>query len=493
MKSLFTFVIACMLSVLCFAQTSTQVTIADPNSGFFVFWGISTTSDTGLILSGISDFPNAALLKTDHQLHTEWYKIYPGIWEFDYATETPDHGFIALGKTVNGKLVLMKTDSLGVVQWTSIRSTGSTDGSGRIQVLPSGKYLLASDGAGGLMMACADTNGTILWEKNYGVTVDATNFRYAEPTTEHGWIVCGTYLASGGTCLMKTDSLGNILWQRSLAPGTHGFSVHADNNGYFLSAQSSAAHLAVRTDTSGNVLWARQWPLLYSSNISEYNFPVVQNGNELLCYGNRYVGMLAYPMMISFDPAGNVLWTKYYNTNFTNAITGGNVSIINQENKIIFLQIENSHNSNWLIEMDTTGEAVCNEINATLAVTPFTVSMGTATVNPTVNTNPWSSLSIVDSIGTTVVSVVCDPLSVETEVVNEVTVYPNPATDVLFVRGAERQARFVLTNALGQVVFVQILSGGGVESIEITQLPQGVYFYSITDEASVASGKLIRN
>jgi hypothetical protein len=494
MKSLTAALLVGLSAVCCTAQTSVQRMITDPNSGFFVFWGMSTTSDTGLILAGISDFPNAALVKTDRNLVPQWYKAYPGVWEFDHAIETPDGGYLALGRTLNGRAILMKCDSAGGVQWTSHRITGSVYGGGHLYVMPSGEYSVVIQAGGGISLARVDTAGNVLWEKNYMVTADAQNFRFAQPTPEHGWIVCATYYSAGGTCLMKLDSLGNIIWQKAFSPNTHGFAVHVDESGYFFSSHNSASHIVFRTDTSGNLLWAREWPMLYSNNVSEYAYSVVQNGEELICYGDRYVGMTSYPVMIGFDTAGNTLWNRFYSPNPSTNVMTGNSAIMTQDDKIVFINGESSGSSYWLVKMDSTGDPGCNAFNAGLTITPFSVVMGTSTLTPAINTNPWAIIAITDSIGGVTSVPLCDPLVVSNgQLESFVNVFPNPAIDIIVIERIESgTAVFELADVSGRIVVCKtIVPGEQRIVVDISEISNGLYVWRLSSDRERNTGKLI--
>ena len=59
--------------------------------------------------------------------------------------------------------------------------------------------------------------------------------------------------------------------------------------------------------------------------------------------------------------------------------------------------------------------------------------------------------------------------------------YPNPAKTVTYVdvdfSGFE--AQLVLSNILGKVISIQKLPHSGTYSIDVTNIPEGVYFYTL--------------
>ncbi|MEP7170578.1 MAG: hypothetical protein ABI855_14505, partial [Bacteroidota bacterium] len=89
------------------------------------------TKDHGFIALGITfsfNSPGGDLLviKTDSLGNIEWSKKYGGSWQ-EFASsinETPDNGYLISGNTesfgVNAPLLLIKTDSIGTMQWSKV-------------------------------------------------------------------------------------------------------------------------------------------------------------------------------------------------------------------------------------------------------------------------------------------------------------------------------------------------------------------------------------
>ncbi len=70
-----------------------------------------------------------------------------------------------------------------------------------------------------------------------------------------------------------------------------------------------------------------------------------------------------------------------------------------------------------------------------------------------------------------------------------IEVYPNPATDILHIKGADN-CSIRITNANG----VEVLQTSSVNEIDVSALPAGVYFYFVSDleKQSLTSGKFIK-
>lgn len=64
-------------------------------------------------------------------------------------------------------------------------------------------------------------------------------------------------------------------------------------------------------------------------------------------------------------------------------------------------------------------------------------------------------------------------LSIGEEVKNAVTVYPNPANDVLYINGIEKYTEVSIYNAIGALV--KVVSVNGNEAINVSELAAGLY------------------
>lgn len=189
------------------------------------------TNDKGFLIVGQSLVPpnvsaDMYVVKTDSAGNFEWDEYYGGSsFEGAYsAVQTPDSGYMVLGSTQsfgNGQedFYLVKADKQGNPQWQKTYGSSTIDiGSGIIK-LSDGNYLLSGGGGVSGRLIKITPQGVVIWQKNYiyqGGT-DA-NFLYLAMELPDKSIV-----AAGGTnntsesdagWIMKTDSLGTLLWQR---------------------------------------------------------------------------------------------------------------------------------------------------------------------------------------------------------------------------------------------------------------------------------------
>ncbi len=124
----------------------------------------------------------------------------------------------------------------------------------------------------------------------------------------------------------------------------------------------------------------------------------------------------------------------------------------------------------------------------------------TAVGNPTVwpDTLTWYFLQVVDTMGnisydSVLVDVqVCIGIQPSATLSGQVKVYPNPASDIINIDILDiKEADFILYNSFGQEV-MQISILKGFNQINIKNLSEGIYYYSIKKEdIQIKRGKLI--
>ncbi len=158
-----------------------------------------------------------------------------------------------------------------------------------------------------------DKFGNLLWSNRYNVLTDSFNSGSALINTfDNGFIIAGGYgknLTSSGSAsyplIIKTDSLGNIMWSKSY-PLTTGDIVSikelSDSSLILILDYWAGANpmtILQKVDRNGNILWSKKtlhnWDLLEKPN---KNLQIFGGGSSL------YIK--------EFDKNGNDLWEKKY-------------------------------------------------------------------------------------------------------------------------------------------------------------------------------------
>jgi hypothetical protein len=241
---------------------------------------ILQTSDGGYLISGSSILPPVSnpvysgwLLKTSKDGDVEWTKTYGAI-DSCHVTQVADGNFVLVGSIANSfngvDFAFIKTDSQGNVLWDKTER-GS-------QSLPN--VLLALDvvgtSDGGIAVAGSskrnfwfmktDSEGVAEFNKTYATVPDSSAvfmLRSVSETSDGGYILAGlqgsTAVHDTGNFawLIKTDSDGNMVWNRSYYSGTTGFSsaVQLVDKGYAAVGAYNKQAIVVRTDSSGQLLY----------------------------------------------------------------------------------------------------------------------------------------------------------------------------------------------------------------------------------------------
>ncbi len=211
-------------------------------------YSVQPTVDGGYIMVGTIESYGAGgldiwLIKTDSLGAEQWYKTFGGQYDdYGYSVEqTADRGYIIIGTTESygaggSDIWLIKIDSSGNEQWR--RTFGGTmDDYGKaVQQTPDGGYILTGSietlGLNGIDLLLIKTNsvGTMQWSKNFNKNEED----YGEAvirTSDGGYIIAGwTYFGDNDNIdvwLIKTDANGNMQWNRTYhkADEDYGFSV----------------------------------------------------------------------------------------------------------------------------------------------------------------------------------------------------------------------------------------------------------------------------
>jgi hypothetical protein len=192
-------------------------------------------------------------------------------------TATSDGGSLVTGFTesfgAGGRdFFVLKLDVAGNVTWMKTYGTSGNDVSYANGLEnEDGSYLVAgatnSFGAGDFdfWLLKLDSTGNIIWQKTYGgISRDVATA--LQQTTDGGYILTGQTASFGtgvyDTLLLKLDSDGTIIWQKNYGGSGdgHAFAVQESNNGDFILAgyeNSSGAggydYSVMKVDSGGNI------------------------------------------------------------------------------------------------------------------------------------------------------------------------------------------------------------------------------------------------
>ncbi len=275
--------------------------LAPTSDGNFIGAGY-TVQD---FLSGNSNVREGFLVKLDKDGNKIWEKKYRYATgndrnEFTSAKETPDGGFIVLGKifylTPTSKpdeFWVMKTDSQGNKVWektfaTSGHESGNLNGAGEIFVEDDGYVFVAIDKGLNPVVRKIDLNGNLIWNTSFPDSL-GNNYHYLFPTAD-GYVYGGN--SNSDAYLAKLDTNGNIVTSKTFggsgSESLYGITPTADGGIAFVANTNSSADGDVTETNNGSMdLWVvkldqnlnLQWEKLYGGIGSESGYngqPIVQ-------------------------------------------------------------------------------------------------------------------------------------------------------------------------------------------------------------------------
>jgi Secretion system C-terminal sorting domain len=217
-------------------------------------------------------------------------------YNFGYSvTQTFDNGYAVAGSTTgigNGStdIYLLKTDSLGIIQWEKTFGGINIDQAFSIQETKDSGLVIAgftnSFGNGGYDIYVVRTNslGDTIWTKTYGGS--NWDFGYSiEQTADSGFVITGgTYSFGQGyedMYLIRINPVGDTLWTKTYG-GTkddEARSVKQTMDGGFIITGTTKSFgdsvgdfYSVKTDALGDTLWTNK----YGGNQEEEAFDILQ-------------------------------------------------------------------------------------------------------------------------------------------------------------------------------------------------------------------------
>jgi hypothetical protein len=258
-----------------------------------------------------------------------WSKVYggPDYEDVESVRQTADKGFIIIGTTSSygagqEDVWLIKTDSKGDTIWTRTFGGDSNDIGENIQVTDDGGFIIigttASYGLGGndIWLIKTDSIGTIQWSKTFGDESDDEGFGVLQ-TNDTGYILGGNSSSLGGVWLIKTNSEGDTSWTKTFnLPGIseeQGECIIEATNGFLICGNDWDNGFLIKTDNYGDTLWSKTrdsehhtvlYPDIYKTLEGNYFLGANLISHEGMPRPGRY-GVVSM-----IDDNGNYLWDR---------------------------------------------------------------------------------------------------------------------------------------------------------------------------------------
>ena len=228
-------------------------------------------------------------------------------------------------------LLIMKLDSSGSQIWVKTTGGELNDRGHCIEQTIDGGFIICgmTEPSPQLFYALLlkiDGGGNILWQKIFNLG-DDTRFHSVQQTSDGGYIVAGQawlgsqYSGSYDMYIVKTDSMGNIEWQRTYEYNDN-FAPGADvalsikqlwDNGFIIGGFTQGSvwsSYLIRTDANGNTIWSKVYDTL---NVTSCWDVIITSDNSFLLVGEKFSFETDTDVLImKLDTNGNLIWQKVY-------------------------------------------------------------------------------------------------------------------------------------------------------------------------------------
>jgi len=303
---------------------------------------VQQTSGGGYIVAGHQEGEGGWLLRTDEEGDTLWTSSPFGFMGGSaYSVQqTSDGGYILAGyqaATDDGKyhLGLVKTDSLGEELWTRLDGYwfphDSTGGVGlSAQQTSDGGYILTGyrqpliwEEITDLWLIKTDSLGEILWSRTYGGE-SADCGCCVRQTSDGGYIIAGYTTSLGNFWLLKTDEYGDTVWTFAVEEGWSGKAcsvAETSDGGYIVTGyvapfRDGKYHLyLVKLNPDGDTLWSRMdvdWLAWNTGGVGSCVQETSDGGYIITGYTSEWYDEIDDLWLIKTDSAGDTLWTRIY-------------------------------------------------------------------------------------------------------------------------------------------------------------------------------------
>jgi hypothetical protein len=310
--------------------------------------------------------------------------------------------------------------------------------------------------------------------------------------------------------LLKLDSLGNKLWQRTFSEATsaafcYGFSAQQTNdNGYIIAGYTYIDYYTesrhkdvfiVKTDSLGN----EQWRKYFGGEMDDIGSYVKQDalGNFFIAattssYG---IGTESDMYLIKLDSNGDSLWTKTYGGEFEDLATGlwptndGGCILVGKSNSFTsgdfnayVVKTNSAGDSLWTKNYGGSGIEGLNSVQQTsdegYVMAGFTNTIGAGDFDMLLLKT--DSLGISD-FNTGVIEAQSSSLNYE--------VHPNPVSKQLVIRSDDKiSSPFIIRNIHGEIVATYPTE---MRTLDVSFLKNGVYFLNLVINNTPITDKFI--
>jgi len=267
---------------------------------------------------------------------SQWTRTYGGsMSDGAYSVALAgDGGYVAAGFTGsfggNGdEVYLIKTDSFGNLSWSRTYGGPLNDWGRSVRQTRDGGYVIAgmreiNSQTNDVYLIRTDASGNLLWQRTYNMGDDDRGHSVWE-TSDGGFVIAGqAWIVSGpfgsyDVYVVKTDSQGNLEWQRTYSYTSYGNDVgtsvqETTDGGFIIGGFTQSvvwAALLIKTDSLGEPDWIRTYGV-GGSNECYSILQTTDGGYVFAGVGVSYRGGDGDILLAKTDANGAILWMRTY-------------------------------------------------------------------------------------------------------------------------------------------------------------------------------------
>ena len=299
------------------------------------------------------------------------------------------------------------------------------------------------------ILICLSKEGIFQWQKIWSST-NQWNDNYSLAGYHKNCILIAGIKGNQSNIITKTDSLGNIIFEKTMWKNTNSYitNIHNSNDGYFYYGNAQDTMLEAddypdfngtiaKIDSVGTIIWQKYFNEIPNTSKNIYNFESLPNSDVII---TGSIGFDREGWACLIDKNGVVKWQQSYKS-----FAGSTFNIL-----ACSMQAANGD----------------------------FVFAGTAIDSATLKQGTW--LLRVDSNGCLIPGN-CTPLAVvqtELDFAFDINVFPNPATTTININSANSgfiNGTILLYDINGKMVFQQAFHHQKTIQINSSNLPKGMY------------------
>jgi Secretion system C-terminal sorting domain len=169
-----------------------------------------------------------------------------------------------------------------------------------------------------------DANGTIIWSKTYGGTLDEYG-KSIQQTTDGGYIITGfkEQVSADDFYIIRTNNVGDTIWTKAITgnlSGESGHSIIETSTGDFAACGFTTGYGAggsdvyiVKLNSSGSILWTKT----YGAANSDEGNKIMETSDGGYIVAGKSINSISYyddAFILKTDINGNLIWNKTYGT-----------------------------------------------------------------------------------------------------------------------------------------------------------------------------------